>query len=138
MSKAVFRSMLETSVTVKESLQYQSFDGVPLEARWVEVSGSPIMARVSSGAVGRGRVSEPSSRAGDSAVFGVYPEADFVLYYDGADVTLDRKRSYLFEWIDTGGVLVVGISKGPGMAMGGGATGFMRIAVDEQMRVVGE
>ena len=132
MSKAAFRSMLETSVTVSQPVQYFTFDKVPKEATWEAHASSPINARITAqSTVGR----TASSRAVDSAIFGRYPEADFVLYYDVDDIVLEASRTYRFEWTDSGGTTRVAVSMGPAEEMGG-MSGYMRIPIVEWFRYV--
>ena len=133
MTKAAFRSMLETSVIVKEPSQNFTFDKVPKEAVWGEHASSPISARVNPKSARWG--GSTSGRMGESSIFGRYPEADLVLYYDATDIALAANRCYLFQWTDTAGATRVGLSVGPAEEMGG-MSGYMRIPLIEWFRVV--
>ena len=132
MSKGAFRSMLGTTVTVKQPVQYFTFDKVPKEAVWVDLADSPVQGRISQGA-GRTGANQPAGELKDNPVFGQYPEADFVLYYDADDITLEGARAYRFEWEDDGGTTRVCVSLAPPQAMGGPG-GFMRVRIQEQFR----
>ena len=132
MTKSAFRSMLETSVIVNQPVQYFTFDKVPKEASWEEHSSSPINARITAQST---LARTAPGRMADSAVFGRYPQADFVLYYDAADITLQASRTYRFEWTDTAGTTRVAVSMGPAEEMGG-MSGYMRVPIIEWFRYV--
>ncbi len=132
MSKAAFRSMLETSVTVSQPVQYFTFDKVPKEATWEAHVSSPISARITAQST---LARAAPGRMVDSAIFGRYPEADFVLYYDVADIAIAANRTYMFQWVDSGGTTRVAVSMGPAEEMGG-MSGYMRIPIIEWFRYV--
>lgn len=120
MAKGIFRGMLDTAVTVTGPAQIFSTDRDPKEATFSAVSGSPANMRVR--AAGSGRE--------DSTLFGMYPHATHVLYYDAADITLQPETPYKFSWTDAHSATRTAVSAGPPESMGG-LGGYMRIAVAE-------
>lgn len=120
MSKGVFRGMLGTAVTVTAPTQTFTTDRDPKEVTWAAISGSPANMRVTA----RG------SSAQESVLFGLFPNATHVLYYDAADITLQPETPHQFSWTDAHSATRTAISQGPPESMGG-LDGYMRVAVRE-------